>query len=105
MSVFFVYTVKWALCVSLLYSGWSLLLRRETFHRMNRIFLVSFIVIGAVLPLIEFKAPTDLPMAGIMSSDSHFFVFRNNLPSVQAMPTVAPFWSTLLLLIYIIGVI
>lgn len=105
MSVFFVYTVKWALCVSLLYSGWSLLLRRETFHRMNRIFLVSFIVIGAVLPLIEFKAPTDLPMAGIMSSDSHFFVFRNNLPSVQAKPTVAPFWSTLLLLIYIIGVV
>ena len=70
--MFFLYTFKWALCVALFYSCWSLLLRRETFHRLNRVLLVSFLLVGAVLPLLRFPAPTAVPLAGSLARVGYF---------------------------------
>ena len=52
MSALFVYMLKWACCLTLLYSLYRLLLSKETFHRVNRIVLLGILVFSMLLPLL-----------------------------------------------------
>ncbi len=47
------YIIKSSLLLAVLYGGFALLLSRETFHRFNRIALLSVLVASLVLPLIR----------------------------------------------------
>ncbi len=47
------YIIKSSLLLAVLYGGFALLLSRETFHRFNRIALLSVLVASMVLPLIR----------------------------------------------------
>lgn len=47
------YIIKSSLLLAVLYGGFALLLSRETFHRFNRIALLSVLVTSMVLPLIR----------------------------------------------------
>ena len=78
------YIIKSSLLLAVLYGGFALLLSRETFHRFNRIALLSVLVASLVLPLIrlsiqkpqflcykkpevvlaEREAPSDFPCRG-----------------------------------------
>lgn len=51
MVAFLIYIMKWALTLTLLYSLYGLLLRRETFHGFNRAVLLSVLCLGMLLPL------------------------------------------------------
>jgi len=51
MVAFLIYIMKWALTLTLLYSLYGLLLRRETFHGFNRAVLLSILCLGMLLPL------------------------------------------------------
>ena len=42
------YALKSALVLTLLYDGFSALLSRETFHRFNRMMLLSIVVLSMV---------------------------------------------------------
>lgn len=57
MASFFIYILKWAISLSLLYSLYGLFLRKETFHTFNRTVLLAILVFGMVIPLCEFTAP------------------------------------------------
>lgn len=57
MASFFIYILKWAISLSLLYSLYGLFLRKETFHTFNRTVLLAILVLGMVIPLCEFTAP------------------------------------------------
>lgn len=46
-----IYLIKWALSLTLLYSLYGLMLRRETLHTLNRAVLVGILVLSAMLPL------------------------------------------------------
>ena len=50
MVAFVVYVMKWAFTLTLLYSLYGLLLRRETFHGVNRVVLLSVLFLAMVLP-------------------------------------------------------
>ena len=50
MASFFIYIFKWALSLTLLYSLYGLFLRKETFHRFNRMVLVGILLTSMVLP-------------------------------------------------------
>jgi len=52
MSALFIYMLKWACCLTLLYSLYRLLLSKETFHRVNRIVLLGILVFSMLLPLL-----------------------------------------------------
>ena len=58
------YIIKSALLLAILYGGFALMLSRETFHRFNRVALLSVLVASMVLPLIEIEAPSPLPLWG-----------------------------------------
>ena len=50
MSALFIYMLKWACCLTLLYSLYRLLLSKETFHCVNRIVLLGILVVSPLLP-------------------------------------------------------
>lgn len=61
MAAFIIYAIRWAVTLTLLYSLYRLLLRRETFHRLNRAVLLTILVVSPLLPLIPLH--TDEPTA------------------------------------------
>ena len=111
--LFLTYELKVAVLIAVFYIFWRLLVANETWHRLNRIVLLSTAVASFVLPLcvitihqtvlVEgggWMVEGDYPEAGI--SPSNFL-----LPaSTDVSKTRQPFnWQLLLTLIYIIGVI
>ena len=61
MAAFIIYAIRWAVTLTLLYSLYRLLLRRETFHRLNRAVLLAILVVSPLLPLVPLH--TDSPTA------------------------------------------
>ena len=48
-----IYLIKSALLLAILYGGFALLLSKETFHRFNRLALLSIMVVSLVLPAVQ----------------------------------------------------
>ena len=61
MATFIIYAIRWAVTLTLLYSLYRLLLRHETFHRLNRAVLLAILVASPLLPLMPLH--TDEPTA------------------------------------------
>ena len=53
MGIFFVYILKSSICLVGFYLFYRLLLSSETFHRFNRIALLSILLLSCLLPLVE----------------------------------------------------
>ena len=53
MGIFFVYILKSSVCLAVFYLFYRLLLSRETFHRFNRVALLSILLLSCLLPLVE----------------------------------------------------
>lgn len=47
-----IYALKSVVVLTLLYICFYLLLRRETFHRFNRVILISILLVSVAVPLI-----------------------------------------------------
>ena len=55
MGTFFAYTIKAALCLIAYYFFYKLLFSKETFHRFNRVALVSLMQLSLVLPFVHYS--------------------------------------------------
>ena len=55
MAAFIIYIIRWALCLTLLYSFFGLFLKRETLHDFNRVVLLAILLASMVLPLCQVK--------------------------------------------------
>ena len=53
MGDFFVYILKSSVCLAVFYLFYRLLLSRETFHRFNRIALLSVVIVSVTIPVIR----------------------------------------------------
>ena len=53
MGAFFAYTLKAALCLIVYYLFYKLLFSRDTFHRFNRVALISLMLLSFVLPFLQ----------------------------------------------------
>ncbi|MBK3519076.1 hypothetical protein [Carboxylicivirga marina] len=51
MTSFLIYLFESGLCLSLFYTGYILLFRKETYFTFNRIYLVASMVLALLLPL------------------------------------------------------
>ncbi len=98
MATFFVYMLKSAFCLTVLFLFYRLLLSRETFHRFNRIALLSLLALSCIAPLLEISLPEDTGKQPI--------VVAENLSSVvEGTESMAAFpWRETLLLVYLLGV-
>ena len=68
MDMFFVYVLKCGLVLTVFYTVHALLLRRETFHRFNRVIIMLCLGASLLLPLLNFGFLSDnsLSEAGSM---------------------------------------
>jgi hypothetical protein len=57
-----VYTLKVALCLIVFYLLFKLFLSKETFHRFNRVMLLSVIFLSLVIPLIKISLSSPSPV-------------------------------------------
>ena len=112
MATFIIYAIRWAVTLTLLYSLYRLLLRRETFHRLNRAVLLATLVVSPLLPLIPLH--TDEPTAmdavltkieePLMSLSSDANNTDATLATQESEGAVSGLWVRYLAYIYIIGV-
>ena len=57
MAAFIIYIIRWALCLTLLYSLFGLCMKRETLHSVNRVILLAVMAGSMVLPLVQVSTP------------------------------------------------
>ena len=67
MAAFIIYAIRWAVTLTLLYSLFRLLLRRETFHRLNRSVLLAILVVSPLLPLVPLHTDTPTAMDSVLT--------------------------------------
>ena len=53
MSQFLIYIIRWAVVLTMLYSLYGLIMKRETLHSLNRVVLLSILIASMVLPLVQ----------------------------------------------------
>ena len=53
MAAFIIYIIRWAVCLTLLYSLFGLFMKRETLHGINRIILLFVLISSMVLPFVQ----------------------------------------------------
>ncbi len=112
MATFIIYAIRWAVTLTLLYSLYRLLLRRETFHRLNRAVLLAILVVSPLLPLVPLH--TDEPTAmdavltrieePLMSLSSDANNTDATIATQENENAVSGLWVRYLAYIYIIGV-
>ena len=97
------FIIKSAITLALLYSCFFLFLSKETFHRFNRIMLVSIMFVSLITPL--FHITTDNP--SLISEEFHMVqTLIEETPATVLAPVEGniPTWMDLLTWIYLAGV-
>ena len=98
MAEFLTYTLKVAVCLAVFYLFFKLLLARETYHRLNRILILSAVVLSFLLPVcvVTIKREIVIPEITSLALDSSANLAVTNEPIV---------WLTILGYLYILGII
>ena len=118
-ELFLTYELKVAILIAVFYIFWRLLVANETWHRLNRIVLLSTAVVSFVLPLcvitihktVEVMPPVMETMSIKMPAEEITKSAEAVMPSAttpvnESLETKQPFnWQLPLFIIYIIGVV
>ena len=119
IELFLTYELKVAILIAVFYIFWRLLVANETWHRLNRIVLLSTAVVSFVLPLcvitihktVEVMPPVMETMSIKMPAEEITKSAEAVMPSAttpvnESLETKQPFnWQLPLFIIYIIGVV
>ena len=107
MGAFFVYILKSSLCLAVFYLFYRLLLSKETFHRCNRIALLSIILLSYILPLatITTSQHTVVSTAVTTVEDLLIMYEQNVVPNQGLQPEFGFPWQETLIISYVAGAI
>ena len=110
-----IYLLKSAILLALLYGSFALLLSRETFHRFNRLALLSVLVASLVLPAVQLSLnmPTWLNFSdspSVLSDGAVDFADASMLPSEHLTSSLTErtrgeYFIIFLTVVYLIGVL
>ena len=81
------YQIKVGICLIAFYLLWKLLLSRETFHRFNRVALLTVMALALVLPWIRLSLDAPSPVAEGMVELEGLIVTPGSAVSQQAAPS------------------
>ena len=112
MVAFIIFAIRWAVTLTLLYSLYRLLLRRETFHRLNRAVLLAILVVSPLLPLVPLHTDTPTAMDAVltrievplMSLSPDEDVAENALTAQETKVATSGHWLRYGAYLYIIGI-
>lgn len=99
-----VYIIKCAISLSVLYSLYGLLLRRETYYKMNRIVLVGIMLASFILPLVHVTVDNETVVHQTMSAISDQLTISAGSDAVKAQQSEARMLPLVLFLVYVLGV-
>lgn len=99
-----VYIIKCAISLSVLYSLYGLLLRRETYYKMNRIVLVGIMLASFILPLVHVTVDNETVVHQTMSAISEQLTISAGSDAVKAQQSEARMLPLVLFLVYVLGV-
>ena len=112
MVAFIIFAIRWAVTLTLLYSLYRLLLRRETFQRLNRAVLLAILMLSPLLPLVPLHTDTPTAMDAVltrieeplMSLPSDENAAGNALAAQESEGATSGLWLRYGAYIYIIGI-
>ncbi len=104
MGVFFVYILKSAVCLAMFYLFYRLLLSRETFHRFNRMALLSLLILSCVVPLME------VSVGGATEVNRPLIALEESLLTAEVVSDAegdhqAFLWREALVMLYLAGIV
>jgi len=97
MEAVFIYIVKSTFLMSLFYGAYYFLLRKETFFNSNRWFLLSGLIISAILPLLTYTQIVWIDATAPVLDN-----LQSNLPLIQK-ENIEFSWNQIILAIYALG--
>ena len=104
MGVFLIHILKSSACLALFYLCYRMLLSKETFHRFNRILLLSIIMLSFLLPFIEVtmqKMP-EMTVFFLLLEEAMETYETQHLDVLAETPNRFP-WNTLIFSVYLSG--
>ena len=104
MMEFLIYDAKVALALLVFYLFYRFLLKKETFHRFNRVVLVGTAVLSFLLPLCIITIHKPIEVAPVLPEPT---IVATELPARELVPLVepaVPWWPTALTLLFWAGV-
>ncbi|WP_304252647.1 M56 family metallopeptidase [Parabacteroides gordonii] len=102
MGDFFVYILKSSVCLATFYLFYRLLLSRETFHRFNRIALLSVIILSVAIPFIRIMTEEPVALQRPMQNLEYLLQMAQMQTEVEVQ-TGDSFWLPLLFVVYLVG--
>ena len=108
MMTFLIYSIKSALVLALLYLPYTLMLRQESFFRMNRITLLTILMLALVLPIVDIPslATPEQPVVYEMQHRIMLMTQEAEMTTKSLAATTRTIsWLGILAIVYIIGVI
>ena len=94
---FLTYDLKVALLIAVFYMFYRLMLSRETFHRVNRLVLLTTAVASFVLPLCVITLHKTVVVSGSIGS-----IGLDGLTAMVEEPQT-PFWQTMAVIVFFVG--
>ena len=104
MGTFFAYILKTAMFLIVYYLFYKLLMSRETFHRFNRVALVSLLVLSFVLPLCESLVKGTGTGEGLVALEGMLMIATGVEDAEAAQIPTSHILLGALMLIYLLGV-
>ena len=109
MGIFFVYILKSSVCLAAFYLFYRLLLSRETFHRFNRVALLSILLLSCLLPLVEVTVEKQTEVHQTMMTLEQWLMMADMMNTAEAMDLqaeeVTVTWIQVALLVYLAGIL
>ena len=109
MGIFLIYILKSAVCLSLFYLFYRLLLSKETFHRFNRIALLGILFLSLLIPFIEVTTAHQTELSQTVLTVEQLLTMAEAMDpaevSVAQPEELSISWVQVLLLFYLVGII
>ena len=110
MGTFVVYIIKSAVCLIVFYLFYKLLLSKDTFHRFNRIALLSLLLVSFVVPFgaISLSTTSEMGQQLVVMEDFVVQTAPMDLAPTAVASTPAEssqLWLLILILIYLAGIV
>ncbi len=105
MGAFLVYILKSSVCLAAFYLCYRLLLSRETFHRFNRMALLSLLALSCLVPLVEVSVPeaSEVNQPFLTQEELLLTAQQDETASAREVRPSAFTWREGLLLTYLLG--
>ncbi|MDR1556930.1 MAG: hypothetical protein LBS88_07880 [Tannerellaceae bacterium] len=101
MGMFLVFILKSTICLTVFYLFYKLLLSRDTFHRFNRVALLSIVCFSMLIPLCEVSLKKPIIMQPPVLEQESILVMSSITESSEAgRPMLSPLWARVWLLVY-----